>query len=297
MQFTNVAHLPRSLVWAISHGNEYIVEPDAISVTRLIDSPRIGVLQRQHEQELVADVSDSVYAMLGTAVHRLLAFYPEGMSEKRYYAQFGDVRICGTPDLVEGETLYDYKVVSTWVNSLGIRVDWERQLNVYRWLLAENGVQINELKLVAVFRDWTASQVENGRDGYPSHPAQVYAIPLWTLAEAQGYIDWRVGLHKLAQEHLPECTPEERWQRDGVWAVYMNNKARAERRAASEAEARDWIVEAGGPWDAPLVDTPIKKGYSIVKRPDEWRRCERYCNVSRFCKQYQEFIGCDQPAQ
>lgn len=289
MNFTNVAQLPKSLYWTLTH-SDYELEPGAISVTRLIDSPRIRVLQQEFGKELVADASDSIYAMLGTAVHRLLAFYPDGVAEKRYCATYGGLKVCGTPDLIEDETLYDYKVTSTWVASLGLRDEWENQLNVYRWLARQNGIIVNSLKLVAIFRDWSQSQMEKtDREGYPDNPAQVYDIRMWSLSDTEKYVDARLKAHLQAEEELPLCTPEERWQRDGVWAVYYNARARAERLLHSELEARNWVVEAGGAFDVPVVETPARKGYSIVRRPDQWRRCEHYCSVSRFCAQWHEF--------
>lgn len=288
MRYTNAAQLPKSLVWAITNSH-YELEPGAISVTRLIDSPRIRVLEEEHSDELEQDVSDSVYAMLGSAVHQLLAFYPNGIPEKRYCAELGGQKICGTPDLIEDGVLYDYKVPSTWINSLGMRDEWENQLNVYRWLLRENGIVVNSLKLVAIFRDWSKSQLLNPREGYPAYPSQVYDVRMWTLRDTEAYILDRITMHQRAQEQLTYCTPQERWQRDGVWAVYYNGKARAERLLPGEIEARDWIVEAGGPIDAPIVDVPNKRGYSIVKRLNEWRRCKLYCPVAEFCAQWKEF--------
>ena len=42
-----------------------------MSVTQLIDSPRVRVLQEKHNDEMERDISESIWSTLGTAMHHL----------------------------------------------------------------------------------------------------------------------------------------------------------------------------------------------------------------------------------
>jgi hypothetical protein len=66
--FTNKHNLPESFVRAVKV-DRHITRGD-ISVTTLIDAPQIRQLKRKYD--VVEDVSDRVWALMGTAVHHVL---------------------------------------------------------------------------------------------------------------------------------------------------------------------------------------------------------------------------------
>ena len=68
MKVTNRFNLPDVVVQAQSI-NKYSKGDADISVTQLIDSPRIKVIQEEMYDELKSDISDNVFSVLGTAVH------------------------------------------------------------------------------------------------------------------------------------------------------------------------------------------------------------------------------------
>lgn len=65
---TNKYDLPETLVNAVK--NDSYVSGGDISVTALIDSPRIRILKRKYDYE--EDVSEVLYALLGTAMHHII---------------------------------------------------------------------------------------------------------------------------------------------------------------------------------------------------------------------------------
>jgi hypothetical protein len=77
--FTNKYNLPQSFVNAVKVDN-HVTRGD-ISVTTLIDAPRIRQLKRKHQ--IVEDVSDRVFALMGTAVHHVLELSDIGSSSAR----------------------------------------------------------------------------------------------------------------------------------------------------------------------------------------------------------------------
>ncbi len=70
MQLTNKKGLPQTIVDAIK--NDGYSYSGNISVSGLFDSVQIRQLRRQHKDEIVVDVSDMVFALLGQAVHAVL---------------------------------------------------------------------------------------------------------------------------------------------------------------------------------------------------------------------------------
>lgn len=65
---TNKYNLPETLVKASMHDSHKVAGD--ISVTQLIDAPKIRILKRDNNYEV--DVADNIYALMGTALHHIL---------------------------------------------------------------------------------------------------------------------------------------------------------------------------------------------------------------------------------
>ena len=65
---TNKFNLPKTLVQAVALDTHRV--SGTISVTTLIDSPQIRMLKSKHDYEV--DVSEGIYALMGTALHSVL---------------------------------------------------------------------------------------------------------------------------------------------------------------------------------------------------------------------------------
>jgi hypothetical protein len=289
MEYTNVARLPKSVFYVLTQDN---YEPEGLGVTTLIDSPRIRILKEKHEAEIVRDATENVHLKLGEAFHALMESYPDGVQEQRFCAEVEDQKVCGIPDLIEDQTIIDYKVSSAYIHIFGIREEWVSQQNIYRWLLRQNDVVVNKMQIVVLFKDWSKSMVDR-RQGYPPYPFGVYDVPMWTLKDTEEFLKERVRLHLMAEEAIPLCTPEERWQKDGNFAVYQPSSDNARRVLDNEYDARMWIAKMSGSMERfPMINEGDKRptsGYFIERRPDEWKRCEDYCDVKDFCLQYKRF--------
>ncbi len=301
--YTNNARLPRALYWALTH-DDYEAEEGSVGVTTLIDAPRAKLLQQRHSHQIERDAADNTYLLLGKAVHALIEKSPHGISETRMCAEVPgcSLRLCGIPDNVDPPRLWDFKTSSVWIHSLGIRWEWEAQLNCYRWLLRQKEVLVDELGITVIFRDYSNTDATR-RDNYPPHQAMVYTVPTWTLAETGAFIVERMAAYEAALETpddlLPQCSPAERWQQDAAFAVYQGSKKRAERVLPSVDEAVKWIatsttdgaaqIYGGGvsTYDR-LEDVHDERGYYVVRRPEVWKRCDGYCDAAPFCNQYRE---------
>jgi len=173
--------------------------------------------------------------------------------------------------------LDDYKLTSVWAVKEGVKPEWEAQLNLYALMLREHGYRVDRLRIVAILRDWSKAKARHTRD-YPQQPAVTLPVLMWTRAESEAYIKLRLIAHGLAQEVLPECTAEERWEKPAVWAV----KKAGNVRALSLHPTRE---------DAERALAALPRGnYSVIERPAEQKRCRDYCAALPWCEQGQTLI-------
>ena len=89
------------------------------SVTQLIDSPRIGILQQGHDSDIERDVVDFLWSRFGTSMHNMFEDAVEGdqyITEERLFYETQGCKISGAIDLQEktpeGLIIRDYKVTS-----------------------------------------------------------------------------------------------------------------------------------------------------------------------------------------
>jgi len=271
MPLTNLHGLPDALVRAVER-DPYDNGGADISVTKLIDAPQRRILLAQHAYQIETDVTDMLWALLGQAVHHILERAgTDTMVEQRLFAEVNDWTLSGQFDRLHlGEkTLSDYKVTTTY-KAKGDE-NWTRQLNVLRWLAHENGLIVDKLEIVAIFRDFRRSEAERNAD-YPQQAVKVIDIPVWPLEITYEYIKERMFLHQVAQARthgeLPLCTDTERWYSGDKWALMKPGGKRALR-----------VLD-----EKPAV---VQDGLILEHRPGRYRRCEQYCEVAAWCSQWQ----------
>ena len=271
------------------HQREYAethTQKSNISVTELISPPRMVALKNEYKDELTEDANDLIYAFLGSALHSYLeaagkssAMRDEVIAEKRLYAESMGWTISGMFDLLDADNfLYDYKLCSVWEHTGETKKEWIEQLNVLRWLCEENGYEINGLRIMAFYRDFSRNRAKSAN--YPDDQVEIHEIPMWSLEEAAEFVSERVFKHQKAQTiELPECTPEERWARPDQWALMMKNRKSAFKLHNSEEAAHEHKenLEATG-----------KKNLYIQERPGDSVRCG-YCRAYEVCEQRKRY--------
>ena len=285
MEITNNYNLPKSFV-DFARNDKYSKGQADISVTTLIDSPRVRLMREQHHDDRVVDVVDNIWALFGTAVHHVLESTEPAdnvVLEERLFTKINGWVLSGAVDhqkvwehLVE---ITDYKVTSVWSVIHG-KIDWERQLNVYAYLVQKNkGKKVTKLSICAILRDWNRRDAQN-KPNYPQAPVVMVDIPMWDEMTRIEYIHKRIKLHQEAQvlydmeNNFPLCSDEERWKRDDAWAVKKKGLKRAMRVFDNEDEAKKFS-------EAQEVPTEIEH------RAGEYVRCNGdYCGVAQFCSQY-----------
>jgi hypothetical protein len=314
MRITNKQNLPAAFVKAASAFATYEPKPNRYSVTTLQNPPQMEKLRREHWAELEEDASDRVWAVFGQLAHSVMETHADSgtLTEEPLQKEIAGVTVSGRPDLYEPQAWYvnriadnqvfdsikcsteeearavaaktvgkvsvtrepskviDWKVVSVWSQIFGDRGAHEAQLNVYAWLLRSYGFEVEKIKIL---RDWSAREARQ-KDNYPSAAVVRENLPLWTNEEAEAYVKRRIMAHTAA---IPEpCTDEDRWAKADTFAVMKKGRKTAMRVLPSQEEAISWAANSG------------EKGLEIVHRKGEASRCENYCSVRDFCKQYKE---------
>lgn len=217
MQSTNIHGLPAPLVRAILN-DPYDAGKADISTTRLINPPQIETLRYRHKDEIIEDVSERIWTLLGQATHLVAeraATELDVISEKRFFAPMEGWTVSGAVDLIEGTTLIDYKVTSVWTHIYQSRIkEWTEQGNVNRWLAYQNGLtNIDKMENILILRDWARRDLK--RANYPQVQVVVQPLEVWPIEAAEAYVRERVLLHQKARaakdDEMPPCSDEETW--------------------------------------------------------------------------------------
>ncbi len=284
MNITNNHNLPQSFV-NFARNDKYSKGQSDISVTTLIDSPRVRLLREAKSSEMTSDAADMIWPLFGTAVHHILESTSEDegvVLEERLYATVNDWILSGAVDhqKIEGNSISitDYKVTSVWSVIHG-KIEWEQQLNCYAFLAQKSkGMKVKSLQICAILRDWNRREAER-REDYPQAPVILVDIPLWPDTKRIEYIKERVAMHQDAQinydlaQMFPHCSDEERWKRGEAWAVKKKGNKRAQRVFDNEASAGEFMKD--------------KENLEIEHREGEYVRCKGdYCGVANFCSQF-----------
>ena len=288
MKLTNKYGLPQTLVNVLERPT-YSKGKANLSVTQLLNSPKIVALTKKFDNELEQDVSEMIWPLLGSAMHNVLEHGKDDnhIVEQRIHTEHDGYHISGAIDLQEiedgGIHLSDYKMTSAWT-VMNTKPEWEQQLNVYAWLVEKEKKQpVLSLGILAFIRDWNRNDAKT-KENYPPASAQGIPIKLWSYEEREKYVSDRISAHsacEFAMEiggDLPDCTPEEMWEKPTKWAIKKIGGVRAKAVYDNEEEAQKDLEALG-------------KDYMIEHRPGERTRCEKFCQVNTYCQQYRDYLN------
>ena len=288
MALTNNLGLPQPFVDAVS--SDYKYTEGRYSVTSILKGIREAILQRRHNDEIDEDVSSRVWAIFGTAVHKILEESSE--TEDELKEAFLEVEVPGTEYRLSGKfdlfnakekKVTDYKTASVWKV---IHNDWEdyrKQLLCYCWMLKQIGFEANKGEIVALLRDWNKSKAKFDRE-YPPYQVHIQRFE-FTEEDFKGIEKFIVEKFQeiiyaetLKDDELPICSPSERWARPSKYAVMKIGRKKAIKLYDSREEAQlraENENEALG-----------KAEYYVEHRPGTNPKCEEYCSVCKFCSFY-----------
>ncbi len=305
MILSNIHNIPDAVFQAVID-NVQRPQPDILRVSEMINPPLIKQLVLKHWDTLTSDASEYLWSTLGTSVHaelsgqnrNILPFLESLMQsdikdvfgkikqyinslqnkniliEKRINASVCGIKLSGMVDRynIATQTIEDFKVTSVFSYLFGIKEDWIRQLNLYKFLLEQENHVVKNLKIHMILRDHQISKAV--QSDYPAIPFVSVDIPVWSAEKINSYIRERVNVHQT--DPLP-CSPDERWQRDSTWAVMKTGRKSAVRVLDTEDEA---IVYLSGN----KIKEADKKKCEIVERVGEAIKCKSYCLCRDVCE-------------
>lgn len=288
MKLTNRFGIPETFVNVLKRPT-YSKGAAHLSVTQLINSPKIVALTKKFEAELEQDVADMVWSIFGSAIHNILEHGKDEnhLVEERIHSMVDGWKISGAVDLQVvddqgGISIRDYKTTSVWA-VMNEKIEWEQQLNIYAWLVdtVKEDFHVTDLGIVAIIRDWSRRDAARNPD-YPQAPVKEIPIKLWPYEERKEFVQSRITSHSACEfametgEDLPPCTPEEMWEKPTTWAIKKVGGVRAKSVHDTE-ESMLKALEIAGP------------AYEIEVRPGSRTRCESFCPVNTYCQQWRDY--------
>lgn len=287
MKLTNEMKLPQPFVDALSRDYEY--KEKRYSVTSILKGNKEIVLTRRHFDEMEEDVADSIWLLLGTAVHRILENAKEADDElketKIYYEFPNGYTLSGQQDLYSEslKRITDYKTGSVWKVIYGDWSDYRKQCLYYALLFRKIGFECDNAEIVMILKDHSKKDAKF-KEGYPQHPVHIqhFDFSEQDFEEAEKEIVQKFDeLDKLTDtpdDDIPECSKSERWASDEKYAVMRKGAKKAVKLFDSEDEAERYLSGCG-------------KDYYIEYRPGEDRKCMEYCACREFCSYWREKYG------
>ena len=278
MNMTNKLRLPDVIVRAVEKDSYTKGEAD-ISVTELLSPPQMRRLKNQHADQIVEDVSDRIYSLLGQSLHTIIERAASAdatvLAEATVYSEYGGWIVKGQADhlLLSTGELLDFKMTSVYkVQGGGVPREWVEQTNIYRRLLQkEKGINVTSLAIIVILRDWSKNKSIQSQD-YPQAQVLRLEVPLWTAEQADAFIEERVRLH---QEDPPiPCSDYDVWARPSSYAVLKKGNVRAIRIYDNPFAAEEHASQSAA--------------LHVEHRPGVALRCQEWCPVSALCPQWRD---------
>ncbi len=279
-KITNKKHLPTQLVRAVER--EYTYQPKRYSITSLLDTHRILQLKRRHNDELSQDVSDMLWMIFGSGIHKAIedaGVDPGQHAEKRLEWQFGEYTLSGIVDFIDenNELILDWKTTSLWTYIYRSNDEkWLKQLQLSALLWFKNtGQWISKGQIGALLKDYKKKPFPEA--GYPDSELQIIDFDLGSPTDIEEWVIQTFAeiaeMEALQDHELPLCSPADRWNTGDKYAVTEKGKKRAVRVYDNEEDATRHVSQAFS--DGIKMD--------INYRPGEDKRCKDYCPVKHFC--------------
>jgi hypothetical protein len=283
MKITNKLNLPFGMVKAVSV--ERHNADRCISATTLLQGMKQVILTDRHWDDLSDDVSDRIWAIFGTTVHSLMESEGENdFTEQDISFPVKDVTVTGRIDNydMKNGVICDYKTASVWKVRFNDFDDWYKQGMIYAWLLIKNGFKAEKCRFIALLKDHSKTDASR-ESNYPQQPVFIYEFDVTfnKLAEIEQFIFGRVEEYiknvNLADNEIPPCNWEERWEKPTVYAIKKSGRKTAVKLLYTEESADEFLKT-------------LDKNHYIEKRVGESVKCKSYCLCRPFCNFYQENV-------
>lgn len=303
MIITNKLGLPQAFVDACEKDYRKL-DDNEFSITELNNGVKEIILARRHHDKIEVDAIDQFWALIGTAYHSIMEKGEVAEHEISESVLKKTIEINGKEYVVSGKfDLYDAKNkrVVDWKTSMlysiektiqdGTDSNWFKQGRGYWLLLNSNGFKCEQSTVYALARDWSI-----GRAGRESTYAQSPIVEInWQFNNPDDYVDAMAYYTRKLElidkyidtpdDEIPECLPEERWEKKEIWAVWREGNKRATSFHITKEQA-EFAIET-------LEANAVRKGkpYYVEYRKQRPAKCCDYCRVNKFCSFYKDWVA------
>lgn len=286
MKINNKLNLPQPFVDAVT--KEYEYKEKQYSVTTILKDVREILLTRRHQNEIEQDVADMIWLILGTATHSILENSQEADTEFKEEHFVEEVqngyKLSGQADLYNAEEkmVTDYKTCSVWKVIYDDWEDYKKQLLMYAWAFKKMGFEVEKGQIVAIIKDHSKTKAKVD-SSYPQYPVykKVFNFSEQEFKEIEEFIKDKFTqiekYEKTADDQLPLCTEESRWNDGDKYAVKKKGNKRALRVYDTLKEAEEHLKQDDS------LELEIRKG--------EDKKCLEYCSCCEFCSYWKENYG------
>lgn len=264
-------------------------EDNSISVTSLLQPPKVIELNKRYKDKIMEPLSKSIRSFVGTATHKLIEMVEmDGLiCEERLTIERSGYKVSGKFDILLLDDLYnlqDNKITSFWkiLYNPGGEEHWHEQMNIYKYMIDKClNIKVNKISINAIFFDWHPALVKTVPKA-PKAPEMTIDIPMWPDAKIEKFLDKRIELHKKAQElpddAIPICTQKERWHNPKKYILYKEGNKTPSKSFYNYNEMNKFRLA----W--------LKKGveYRVEVKDAVDNRCTQYCFANGYCNYYQE---------
>lgn len=280
MKYTNKLNLPEVFVNIYKNREEREPQINRFSVTELLKPTQEILLTRKYYKELEEDISECIPTLFGSAVHKVFEENSNpDESEVKLEIQIGEDTIVGIIDHVKDDEIQDYKTCTSSKVSKKDFSDHEMQIKIYALMrFKKYGVITRKGKLFYLIKDWSKIKSSVSSE-YPKSPIYVHEFDItdsdYDLSEK--YI--KNKLNEIHNNIICNCTEEDTWYTGTTYAVYKNvGDKRAAYTTEDEQDAHNYI------------SNKLNGAGEIQVRKGKHLKCELYCNVNKFCEQYNSYL-------
>ncbi|MCK5600253.1 hypothetical protein KAR91_00100 [Candidatus Pacearchaeota archaeon] len=273
------------------------------SVTGLLRPAREIMLVNRHKEEIDAmpftheTLEKNLKSFKGTAIHNhfeymLRRFMNKNrkkgyLIERRIWDRINGRKISGKFDAYLNMCLYDWKTTSVWKRIFGDWSDFEKQLNLYAYLLGTCGIEVKMLSIIAWYLDWDKMKTWSDPEYPKGEIEQIVFSDLWSKKEAKDFLYARID-HMKKNEELPDdelelCTDKDMWAKPTSYAVMRPGQPRAvaSKDMTTKRKAQAYIRNA---------KQDDKDTFTVECRPGMHTKCNDYCSAAPYCNQHQAWL-------
>ena len=171
-----------------------VITMEELSDENIIKDPKFGSERLKSAAQYLRDLAKACFPE---------AFNSKDLIEKTMSVwiktDIGSLELSGTVDKFESEPgiLTDYKLTSTWGYVYEeSKKKWYAQQNTYAWMLRELGYTVNEAKISALFKDWSAVNLLKNKN-YPKSMVMDIPVKLYPHDQMTEYVKERAKIHLM----------------------------------------------------------------------------------------------------